>query len=216
MANKTRIITSINEWKTFQSESRKVLDSFISGEISDIIYNESCLDTLYISLDKQELKLDLKFYIPIETVFVFSSVVDLISIEKLQGVSNFVFSDCLLGELEIYSSEMSKLSFNNCTIGFLDILSLQAKTVLLMDSHIDELNIIRSKLKRLKIVQTSIDLGNVDLCTFFKSFLKNCYMGKVFIGEVLLPIVKVDIYTKLETNLCLLTYLKSVGIHKYI
>ncbi|MCO4782659.1 MAG: hypothetical protein KC646_10085 [Candidatus Cloacimonetes bacterium] len=216
MTDKTKTISTINEWKTFQSESIKQLDRFISGKISDIEYNRFSLDALYICLDQQELKLDLKLYIPIETVFVFSSVVDLISIEKLQGISNLVFSDCLLGELEIYESEIPKISFTNCTIGFLDILSLQAKSISFSDSHIDEINVIRSKIKRSKLVKTAIDLGNIDLCTFFKLLIKTCDIGQVFIGEALMPIIKIDKQTKLKSILCFLTYLKSIDIHKYI
>ncbi|MCO4782047.1 MAG: hypothetical protein KC646_06940 [Candidatus Cloacimonetes bacterium] len=216
MTDKTKTIRTINEWKTFQSESRRQLDSFISGKVSDVQYNNCSLDALYICLDQQELKLDLKLYIPVETVYVFSSVVDLISIKKLQGISNLVFSDCLLGELEIYESEIPKISFINCTIGFLDVMSLQSKSINFSDSHIDEINIIRSKIKRTKLVKTAIDLGNVDLCTFFKLLIKTCDIGQVFVGEALIPIIKIDDQSRLQTTISFLTYLKSIDLHENI
>ncbi|PCJ15220.1 MAG: hypothetical protein COB02_18205 [Candidatus Cloacimonadota bacterium] len=216
MTNKTKRITSINEWKTFQDESRKLLDKFITGEISDVYYKSQSLDSLFISTDIQELYLDLECYIPINTIYISSAVINLISIEKLNGVDSLLFYNCLIGELEISNSDIPNISFDNCTIGFLNIVSLQCKNFRLFDSQIDELNIKRAKFKRLKIVETAIELGNIDLCTFFKIIIKNCDLKRIHIIEALMPKVKVDHQTKLETTLNFLTYLKSKDIHKNI
>ena len=216
MTNKTKRITSINEWKTFQNESRKLLDRFITGEISDVYYKSQSLDSLFISTEVQELYLDLECYIPINTIYISSAVINLISIEKLNGVDSLLFYNCLIGELEISNSDIPNISFDNCTIGFLNIVSLQCKNFRLFDSQIDELNIKRAKFKRLKIVETAIELGNIDLCTFFKIIIKNCDLKRIHIIEALMPKVKVDHQTKLETTLNFLTYLKSKDIHKNI
>ncbi|MCO4782707.1 MAG: hypothetical protein KC646_10325 [Candidatus Cloacimonetes bacterium] len=216
MANKNKIIRSINEWISFQNKTRKVFEKFVSGKISDKKFNDYRLDNLYLFLSEEQLELNLDCFIQINTLHICSAVVDLIVVKNFDVIQEIKFSDCLIGELEVYDSNINKIQINNCTIGFLDCVSLQCKSFRLFDSSIDEVNLIRSKFKFLRLYKTMIELGNVDLCTFFTSVIKVCDIRQIHIGEALMPIISIDDQTSLETTICFLTYLKSKDINHHI